>query len=415
MPLVFVHGVATRMGPNYDAGAATRDALFRRYLLAGHRRTDGRPVTILSPYWGDLGARLHWDGASLPLEDIEALGGDDEPLVELEASAPAVALDDQPIRPDARILAAARSSLPAAVDLLWGASALAAEGQSDDRTAADAAALAALAEPVRAYAEANPEPAWLAEVHTDQDFLTRLEQEVDAFTTTAPPATGARPTEERPAEGEAPEEEWESLGIGSAWQALRRGAARLGTAVVGRVGREASDRIRPALVPGLTKFLGDVFVYLHQQDKVAGPIRARVADAIRKGAALATQEDPLVVVAHSMGGNIVYDLLTDELSDVQVPLLVTAGTQVSFFEELKLFRRSDPKIPAQGTDQKVSRPANVGRWINVFDYADVLGFRLAGVIDGVEDHSYVTGTLLKAHGQYFLQPSFHERLAARVD
>lgn len=411
MPLVFVHGVANRIGDDYEAGKATRDALFRRYLLARHRRTDGQPVTILSPYWGGFGARPRWNLASLPHGEYEVLGGEDAPFVELGASAPAVEPEGH-IGDVARVLWAARSSLPAAVDLLWEASALDVERQDDQKMAEDAAALARLAEPVRAYAEANPKPAWLAEVHTDQDFLTRLEQEVDAFTLAAAPLVPSLRTQE--ADSPAGEEEWETLGIGSAWQALRSGAARLGNAVVGRAGRTASDLIRPAIAPGLARFLGDVFVYLHQQDKVAGPIRACVADAIREGAALSTLEDPLVVVAHSMGGNIVYDLLSDELSGIQVPLLVTAGTQVSLFEELKLFRRSDPDVPADGTSQKVSRPSNIARWINVFDYADVLGFSLGGVIDGVEDHSYVTGTLVKAHGQYFLQPSFHERIAARV-
>lgn len=417
MPLVYVHGVANRLGAAYDAGAATRDALFRRYLLAGHRRTDGRHVTILNPYWGEFGGHLHWAGASLPLADVEVLGGDDAPFVELAAAAPALApAADQDIRPEARILAAARASLPNAVDLLWGASALAASTQPEAQADADAAALAALAAPVHAYAIAHPHPAWLADVHTDQDFLTRLEREVEAFQaaaprpTTAPPPPGAA----GPAGTPPPADEWESLGIASAWQALRRGAARLGSAVVGRVGREASDRIRPALVPPLTQFLGDVFVYLHEQDEAASRIRGRVAGAIRDGAALAEPGDPLIIVAHSMGGNIVYDLLSDDLADVPVALLVTAGTQVSFFEELKLFRRSDPTVPAPGSGQKVPRPANVARWINVFDYADVLGFHLGGVIEDVEDHSYVTGSLLTAHSQYFLQPSFHERLAARL-
>lgn len=419
MPLVFVHGVAVRSGPSYDAGVAVRDALLRRYVLARHHRDDGAPVTILNPFWGELGGRLHWSGASLPLEDVEALGGDDADLVALDASATPPDTTEAAAA-DARVLAVARRSLPEAVDLLWSAAALAAAAQPAATLDDDAAHLAALAAPVARYAAANPEPAWLDEVRTDTELLTRLEREVEAF---APPGAVAEapgpvaPGAEAAVAPAVPAEaadEWESLGIGSAWQALRRGLGRFNAAVTGVVGRTASDRLRPAVVPPLVKFLGDVFVYLHQQSGAAGPIRDRVAAAIREAAALAEPSDPLVVVAHSMGGNIVYDLLTEELADVPVALLVTAGTQVSFFEELKLFRCSDPDVPAPGATSPVARPANVARWINVFDYADVLGFRLGSVIDGVEDFSYGTGSLLKAHTEYYLQPSFYERLGAHL-
>lgn len=78
MPLVFVHGVANRMGDDYEAGVANRDALFGRFLLSSHRRPDDERVSIFNPYWGDHGGRLHWGGASLPLEDFEVLGTPDD-------------------------------------------------------------------------------------------------------------------------------------------------------------------------------------------------------------------------------------------------------------------------------------------------------------------------------------------------
>lgn len=418
MPLVFVHGVAVRSGPSYDAGVAVRDALLRRYVLAGHHRADGAPVTILNPYWGELGGRLHWSGASLPLEDVEELGGEDADFVALDSGATPPDLT-QSAAADARVLAVARRSLPEAVDLLWGAAALAGAGLPAATVDDDAARLAALAAPVARYAAANEHPAWLDEVRTDTELLTRLEREVDAFAapgarvpTPGPPAPGAAPA--APGAQVAAADEWESLGIGSAWQAVRRGLGRFSTAVTGVVGRAASDRLRPAVVPPLVKFLGDVFVYLHQQSGAGGEIRDRVAAAIREAADLVEPSDPLVVVAHSMGGNIVYDLLTEELADVPVALLVTAGTQVSFFEELKLFRCSDPDLPGPGAATPVARPANVARWVNVFDYADVLGFRLGAVIGGVEDYSYKTGSLVKAHTEYYLQPSFYEHLGAHL-
>jgi hypothetical protein len=294
------------------------------------------------------------------------------------------------------VLQVARRCLPTAVDLIWSASALA-ESDSD----AEAHELVRLAALVIAYADVDPRPTWLARVESDQDLITRLQHEV----------ANHRP--EGPA-GVPPQPEWDSLGIDVAWNAIRRGVTRLGTAVSGTLGRTASDRIRPAVVPGVADFLGDVLVYFHQQHDAVAPIRETVASAIRDARTRAEEADPLVVVAHSMGGSIAYDLLTHELGDLPVTLLVTAGTQVGLFAELGLFRDSEPAGPPPGKRPKIPKPANIDRWINVFDYSDLLGFLVGPVIDGVDDFAYRTGSLLRAHSHYFLQPSFHHRLAARA-
>jgi hypothetical protein len=114
VPLVFVHGVGNRINAGYRAGQATRDALFRRFLLHDHRRGDGSAVMVENPFWGDLGGRLYWDGASLPREDFEALGASDAVLVELHA---AVQSGDPVASADAAVLEVARRSLPDAIDL----------------------------------------------------------------------------------------------------------------------------------------------------------------------------------------------------------------------------------------------------------------------------------------------------------
>ncbi|MBB4716917.1 hypothetical protein BJ965_006799 [Streptomyces luteogriseus] len=51
-------------------------------------------------------------------------------------------------------------------------------------------------------------------------------------------------------------------------------------------------------------------------------------------------------MAHSMGGNIVHDVLSFHRPKVHIDLLVTVGTQVGLFEELKLFAASDPGVPS---------------------------------------------------------------------
>jgi hypothetical protein len=117
-----------------------------------------------------------------------------------------------------------------------------------------------------------------------------------------------------------------------------------------------------------------------------------------------------------MGGNIVYDLLTYFRPSLKVDVFVTVGSQVAFFEELKQFRVSDRDIPrSDPKTERVSRPANVARWINIFDLNDLLGFAATGVFEDVEDYRYSTGKgAIKAHGTYLTLPSFHERFSRRL-
>ena len=177
MPLVFVHGVSNRQGPKYDAGVKARDALFRRFLLGSHRRSDGREVPIVNPYWGDLGGRLRWNGASLPAgDDVEALGSQKETLVELYTSALA---DDDFESPDQAILQVARRSLSDAVDLLWVASVVSIDPDDED---SDPKGLAALGDSAYSYALANPTPPdWLHEMNDDEDLISRLSVEVESY------------------------------------------------------------------------------------------------------------------------------------------------------------------------------------------------------------------------------------------
>lgn len=119
-----------------------------------------------------------------------------------------------------------------------------------------------------------------------------------------------------------------------------------------------------------------------------------------------------MVVAHSMGGNIVYDLLTHFRPNLVVDSLVTVGSQVGLFEELKLFAASRADIPGPGVD-RVPKPPGVQRWVNVVDDCDPLAFRAAPVFDGVEDYTYPSGALW-AHTAYMAQPHFHRRLADRL-
>ena len=72
MPLVFVHGVATRRSPDYERGVAARNALFRRYMYPALGWDDR--IDPFTAYWGGDAAEFRWDHASLPQEDARPSG-----------------------------------------------------------------------------------------------------------------------------------------------------------------------------------------------------------------------------------------------------------------------------------------------------------------------------------------------------
>lgn len=264
--------------------------------------------------------------------------------------------------------------------------------------------LADFAERAMRYVVEHRQPAWLYQMHDDDSFVDHLLRVIAEADTGMPDSS-------------TDESCWESLGGGGLKAALVDGAFRLrwqlerardaaGNATSGRF----VSRARRALLPPITNFLGDAMVYLHNPG-MSGPIGARIGAALQSAAQCAAVEDALVVVAHSMGANIVYDLLTTELADLRVDLFVSVGTQVGLFQELKLFRQNGP-LAHVGVPP--AKPVNIGRWINILDLNDPLGFQIGPVLNGVEDFSFGTGAILGAHGNYLVNPSFHARLEQRV-
>ena len=168
----------------------------------------------------------------------------------------------------------------------------------------------------------------------------------------------------------------------------------------------------------VSRFLGDVFIYFKQNSDQTPPdkdIIQRLLPEFDKAAEQATADNPFFIVAHSMGGNIMYDILTKIRPNVHCRAFVTVGSQVSLFEELKLFRVSNATVPIDVEKDRVRKPANVDHWLNVYDMADVLSFRCDTVFDGVTDYSFSTGKgALSSHGTYFKRSSFHRRLGVRL-
>jgi len=160
-------------------------------------------------------------------------------------------------------------------------------------------------------------------------------------------------------------------------------------------------------------FLGDAAVYLTQRGSAPAPgqIIQIVLDDFRKAA----ETQPFIVVAHSMGGNISYDILTTFAPELAADLLLTVGSQVSLLEEAKLFVVRDQSVPS-AQQLKMPKPKNIRRWLNVFDKLDPFAYRMEPVFEGVKDYEFNTRkTVFGAHSAYFNREDFYQRLRQRIE
>jgi hypothetical protein len=346
---------------------------------------DPAKLYLSSPYWGGEAAQFAWNMAVLPdaSENYERFGAADGEAIALGRT---VELLGGP-KPTS-IVENARQDFPAAVELLYGATLAGVATEEEAREIATS-----YVEAVK-YAEANPAPAWLENAN-DENFADLLSSEVHA------------------SEGER------FGGGGGLLDQLKEGLSRLANALPS-AGTDIALRLaRKKLNATVTKFTGDAFVYLSKRGtrEAPGPIVKIVLDELRKAAAASNDSDKnLVVIAHSFGGEIVYDILTHFATDIKVDCLITVGSQVGLFEEMKLYLASSPDIPKDPPKGKVPKPPNLKRWLNVFDTNDPVSYRLKPVFSGVEDdYLFETGYGgLQAHGGYFFRPSFYMRLAERL-
>ncbi|RWF75748.1 MAG: hypothetical protein EOS26_14460 [Mesorhizobium sp.] len=367
--VVFVHGVANRKSDaGFDANVAVRD---RRFKELGFSSPD---FTIRNPYWGEFGADPQWKLASVPRFDLEyqALG-----------IGAALAQDN-----GSEILEAARIDFAAVV----GALSVAALSDPNEAAGQD---LELLWMRAARYAAAQPKPAWLETVTDDAQFCDRLRKEAEA---------GAAN---------------QVLGfldqVKAAADKIKGSASNFINSPFARAGRER-------ITPGLAIFIGHVFRYLREND-ARTRIRNTISEAIIAAGKERAPDEPFVLIGHSMGGVILYDLLSssetvESLSvaigtKFEVDLLLTVGSQVALFEEMKLYEASTPEF--SGQSKSVPRPYAVKNWWNAFDKMDVLSFVTGPIFADTEDFSVDTiAGVLDAHGAYFSSAMFYTRLNARL-
>jgi len=389
MPLVFVHGVAVRQSRQHQALVHQRDALFKQLILP-------RSAAVFDPDWGSEGVKfdptLPWMPEPGGAQPFAAAQGGQVGTVQVGIGGLARR------QPDRAVDLAFEAGLAARVE--------SAARRGDPAEALSAKELAAFEAAVR-YLEAGADKTAFDPFGSDTEFISALALELKAHAPDRAPAA-------------------EQMGPASdALQWLGQGLRELVSPLRATVSDGLLRIVRRPLTEQVAFILGDVFVYLRRRgtgsvadNRIFAPI---IAD-LTKAAVLRSPADPLILVAHSLGGVILYELLTDRQavakikadsgSDLVIDAWITVGSQPGLFADMGLYGT----VPGAAADAKLPRPDPVRAWFNVYDYTDVLSFSCEKIFDGVEDFEFdnVIG-LFSAHTSYFRRPSFYQRLRARLN
>lgn len=419
MPILYVHGVNVR---NRDGFRAINGYL-RRYL-APVIAADPDQVLIDDVFWGNEGVSFAWDGISRPLSRILGMGAGATELSAIEGALTAAVYQETLHRIPAQTVP------PSAGGGLISSGATASSSSLPTAT------------PVHLHDLPPDQISDLLATAIAAQIPDDLEQQTllilaadtvahDADLTSALAAAGSPETEllellERVRRQAAKESGLIGQGFADWFERLRD---RL---------REGLDRaldlpsyaisvvtaeIRKPLNELISVFIGDVFTYLAGRGDATNPgvipkqlsVKLKEAQANKQ----ARGGEPIVLLTHSMGGQLVYDAVshflpnTPELSDIKVDFWCASASQVGFFEEAKLFLAS---LPEHKTGSLVPFPqANLGVWWNVWDHNDFLSFTAKDIFSQLDDEPFNSGmSLLAAHGGYLQRPSFYRRFAAKL-
>ncbi|MBY5694684.1 hypothetical protein [Rhizobium leguminosarum] len=185
-----------------------------------------------------------------------------------------------------------------------------------------------------------------------------------------------------------------------------------------------AGELRPTLNDFVTRFVGDLLFYmtLRGTANAPGAIPKVLISELESAAETKRKRagEPTVLLTHSMGGQIAYDVLTSFLpaasSEVKVDFWCATASQVGYFEELNMFLASSKKFSRASGLLTPLPYAHLGRWWNVWDPNDIISFTTKGIFaDGIDDEKYWSGmSLAAAHGGYLERPSFYRRFADKL-
>lgn len=188
-------------------------------------------------------------------------------------------------------------------------------------------------------------------------------------------------------------------------------------AASGRVVGAAHQFLRGAFIADVALFLGDIFVY--QRNRAA--IQQRIWEAIESDPLSRGRGDspdnPIPVVAHSLGGVIAFDAASVSEPALHIDSLVTFGSQPAFFHLVDPRGGADSTtLPPYAGGEPVLAPT-IRRWINLYEPLDPLAF-LAGKVLRVEAPAEISDRIVEhrpegglfTHGDYWT----HEEVMASI-
>jgi hypothetical protein len=210
------------------------------------------------------------------------------------------------------------------------------------------------------------------------------------------------------------------------------------------------DPLRKPLNEDVTLFLGDVFFYLARRGTAENPgeitkqLLKNLIDAhdfkMRTG-------EPLIVLSHSMGGQLVYDMVSyylpemskipgnEKLKDICIDFWGAAASQVGLFKEMKVFKQDDDGSSSQSKQEFLELDLGVGAWEdeikpikpidfpskhlkiwwNLWDDSDYLSFTVDPFVKEVFDDLYDSGkSPALSHTSHFDDPDFYKEFALLI-
>jgi hypothetical protein len=182
-----------------------------------------------------------------------------------------------------------------------------------------------------------------------------------------------------------------------------------------------------------SRFFGDSVRYFAGRGTPAepGPIVRDALSQIDAHLASSPRTGPTIFITHSLGGALFYDLFTYFVPELRFDLWVSVGSQLAYYEDVKLLARSTEATGAyfgreiEGVPRKVSAALPPGAaWYNLFDARDPIAFAAEEVFENVRDLQVrlTEGDIATVHTGYFndayfyegLKQAFSERFGTRI-
>ena len=357
--LLFVHGTGVRE-PDYS-----------RSLAQVRQGLHGIGMDVQPCYWGEIGVRLHANGASIPLYDVLRGQMVDEGTTE---RARWDLLYQDPLF-ELRLLgqrggAAGKSVVLGTTLPGWrlkdAAERLQPEGRLAERLAE--AYLDGAFEAARAFVVRSPEfgDAVRSPSAREVELRVALAQALVAAMATReePSQADDRPRAVVLMDGRLRDQIVKDLVEALGGQEYSVGGFFTGM-LIGLATRLASDyarRHRGSLTDASYPLAGDVLLYQARGQVIREFIRRRIDD----------YKPPVVLLGHSLGGIACVDLLVEEHLE-KVSLLITVGSQAPFLYEIGA-------LTSLSYGEKL--PAHFPEWLNLYDVTDLLSYIAAGVFPG---------------------------------